>query len=218
MTFSHHAYYIEDSIANAEAYARLLRESQKIEPHDPSCIVRHFEKFGIDEARSLIELSSLRTTNARTFYFLSTASLTSEAQQALLKLFEEPQVGTVFILLVPHGTLLPTLQSRMMEWPEARPREIGAETSVTGQAKEFLGWPYKKRSDWITALLKEEDDARERVRTFLNELEAELYKKAPESREARESLAQIAHVRQYLSDKAPSLKMILEHFAATLPQ
>jgi len=212
MTLSHHAYYIEDALANAAAYVQLLRDSEQIDAHDPACVVQHFDTFGIDEARALVGLSSLRNTEARTFYFISTASITSEAQQALLKLFEEPQVGTVFILMIPHGTLLPTLRSRLLAYP-------GRITpgASTGAAKEFLLWPYIKRSEWIATLLKEEDDARERVRAFLGELEAELYTRVHENRDVRESLAEIAHFRQYLSDKAPSLKMILEHFAATLP-
>ena len=147
--------------------------------------------------------------------------MTSEAQQALLKLFEEPQEGTVFVLLVPHGALLSTLKSRMLEYefkgvafesPELR-RHLDA-------AQEFLSWSYKQRSDWITEFLSPsaggEEWIRERARDFVNGLEAELYKQLT-SKEIREGLEDIAHFRTYLSDRSPSLKMILEHFAVTLP-
>lgn len=215
---SHHAYYIEDSLANFDAYAQQLRESEHIESHDPNFVAQNYEKFGIDEARALIQLSSLKNTSSRALFFIGAASMTSEAQQALLKLFEEPQTGTTYILLVPHGTLLPTLKSRFMEFPQyEQGRTLLKKTQAGGEAREFLRWPYKKRSDWITVTLKNEDGVRERVRAFLNELEAELHPKIGESQDIREGLAEIAHFREYLSDRAPSLKMILEHFAATLP-
>ena len=209
---THHAYYIEGPIAQTNEYAEHIRKSEGFVPHDPNFSIRNFDQMGIEDARSLISIASLKNTGARALFIISVASITTEAQQALLKLFEEPQVGTIFILLVPPGMLLPTLRSRFLAYPDKLPAQKG-----TGEAKEFLTWPYKKRSDWITALLKEDEDSRERVRIFLNELEEELHTKITESRDVRESLFEIAHFRQYLSDRSPSLKMILEHFAATLP-
>ncbi len=210
---SHHAYYIEDALSKTDAYIQSIRVSEKFDAHNPNFIAQNYEKFGIDEARALIQLASLKNTGDRAFFFISAASMTSESQQALLKLFEEPQLGTVFVVLVPLGTLLPTLKSRFLEFPDKQ-----ANGQVSDDAGNFLSWPYKKRSDWITALLKNEDDMRERVRVFLNELEGELHKHIDDGPDIREGLAEIAHFRNYLSDRAPSLKMILEHFAATLPK
>lgn len=208
---SHHAYYIEDSLAQFDAYKRAIAASEGYDASDAGFVARYFEKFGIEESRALIDLSSLKNTNGKALFFIGIGSITSEAQQALLKLFEEPQEGSVFVLLVPHGTLLPTLKSRFLEYGQ----KLTAGKS-SGEAKEFLSWSYKKRSDWIAALLKDEDDAKEHVRTFFGELEAELYPKIAD-KEIRAALGELAHFRQYLSDRAPSLKMILEHFAATLP-
>ncbi len=210
---SHHAYFIEDSLALFDAYKDAIRLREEFEAHDPSFVSRYFEKFGIEESRALIELSSLKNTGARALFFIGIASITSEAQQALLKLFEEPQKGTVYVLLVPHGTLMHTLKSRFLEYPKNR----DIKTFSTHVAKEFLSWGYKKRSDWITLLLKDEENSKEKVRTFLAELESELYPKI-QDKEVRSALGEIHHFRQYVSDRSPSLKMILEHFAATLPQ
>ena len=215
---THHAYYIEDSLAQFDAYMQAIHASEGYEASDPNFVTRQYEKFGIDEARALIEHGALRNTGSRALFLVATSSITSEAQQALLKLLEEPQQGTIFVLLVPHGILLPTLKSRCMQLP----LEVAPSASTENIAREFLSWPYKKRSDWITATLKNppaggEDDSREYVRAFLNDLEAELYKKIGDGKEIRESLQEIAHFRQYLGDRSPSLKMILEHFAATLP-
>ena len=232
---SHHAYYIEGSLAQFEAYERALREEEGFGAHDPGFSARRFERFGIDEARALIQAASLRHTGSRSLFFIAAGVLTTEAQQALLKLLEEPHEGTRFVLLVPHGGLLPTVRSRMLQLsreefppkrssdPPSRPlasraRPFSSEIlpDSSGVAKEFLSWPYKKRSDWVASFLKEEEDARERARQFFVELELELYPKIA-NRDAREGLEDIEHFRQYLSDRSPSLKMILEHLAATLP-
>ncbi len=199
-------------VASACALFKFSRE------HNPDLHVESIEKFGIDESRALIEQASLRSTSGRTLFILAIQSITSEAQQALLKLFEEPTPGTIFVLLVPHGSLQGTLRSRFIDYPERL-------TALAGQgsdAIDFMSWPYKKRSDWIAAFLKDEEQVRERTRTFLDELEAALYAKLEAltgalRQELLMSLGDVAHFRTYLGDRAPSLKMILEHFAATVP-
>lgn len=212
---THHAYYIEDSLERFAAYEKALRASEGFAAHDPGFLARRWEKFGIDESRELIELAALRHTGGRSLFFITAGSMTSEAQQALLKLFEEPQEGTIFVLLVPHGMLLSTLRSRMLTLPKGEEELFSSPRSSS--TREFLSWPYKKRSDWVTAFLKDEEGARERVRAFLTELEAELYAKIGEGAMIRQGLQDIEHFRGYLSDRSPSLKMILEHLAATLP-
>ena len=145
--------------------------------------------------------------------------MTSEAQQALLKLFEEPQPGIIFVLLVPQGALMPTLKSRFLPYPH-----MLTEAALThARAQAFLHMTYTQRSAWIAELLSEEDHAREQVRSFFDELEsvlhAELSKAAGERHAALvRGLGDIATLRKYLSDRSPSLKMLLEHLAATLPK
>ena len=104
---AHHAYYIEGSLSQFDEYKAHLRPFW----------AREYERFGVDEARELIALASLKNFAAATF-FAGASSITSEAQQALLKLLEEPQEGTTFIFLVPHGALIATLKSRMLLYPE----------------------------------------------------------------------------------------------------
>jgi hypothetical protein len=233
---THHAYFLEGALDQFDALVHALRESENFAPHDPGFAPQQFEKFGIDEARELIATASLKNTGGRTLFVLGVGSMTSEAQQALLKLFEEPQQGTQFVLLLPHGTLLSTLRSRMLDfkgqeeflkkivWPEPAGGQAGtfsegvlrAPTTTQNDATEFLASPYKKRSDWVAAFLKDEEDARERTRSFFTELEAALHPHMS-SANVRAALEDLMHLRQYLNDRAPSLKMILEHLAVTLP-
>lgn len=213
MQSTHHAYYIEGPLSAFEAY------KERVAPF----YAREYERFGIDEARELQNIASLKNYESAVF-LLGVASLTSEAQQAMLKLFEEPQQGTQFVLLVPHGTLLPTLRSRMLAYPEKL--KFDGQNSLAGRAgprglfereiSVFLAGSPKDRSDIIAKLLKDDEGTKERVRDFVNALEAELYKKVGEPK-ARQALGDIAMVRQYLQDRSPSLKMLLEHLALSLP-
>ena len=70
---------------------------------------------GVDNARELIELSHLAPTQVRYKVFLLDESqmLTSAAQNALLKLLEEPPARTIFILCTTElHKVLPTIVSR----------------------------------------------------------------------------------------------------------
>ncbi len=208
----HHAYYIESAPALFEEYKTALKPFW----------AKKFERFGVDDARALITLASLKNLK-ETVYFLAIVSITTEAQQVLLKLLEEPQEGTTFVILLPHGVLLPTVRSRMMEWtaqqdPSKSPR-VGLRPQPDfshGLAASFLKSTGKVRTDLIAKMLKDEDDTKERVRAFIDALEIELHKKIAILK-AREGLADLALVRDYLRDRSPSLKMLLEHLAVSLP-
>ncbi len=199
---THHAYYIEGSLSEFGAYKAHLHPFW----------AREYERFGVDEAREFIALLSLKNFAAATF-LIGASSITSEAQQALLKLLEEPQEGTTIVLLLPHGSLLPTVLSRMLAFPES----LEATGTSSLSAKNFLKMTGKDRSDFITKLLKDDDGVKDRVRDFVNAIERELVGGLQKSEKSRQGLEDIAMVRDYLSDRAPSMKMLLEHLALALP-
>ncbi len=221
---NHHAYFYEGDASLAEAVGESARADMGFTEHDPNVAVRRYDKFGIDESRALRELAQLKSTGDRALFVLAASSITSDAQQALLKLFEEPQKGTVFVLVVPHGVLLPTLRSRCLTFPLAPKGESAAEKKADTEAREFLKCSYKERTERIAKLIKDnDDDVRGRAREFLSALEREVYvefnKAAGDKKRARaHELSEIALLRGYLADRSASLKMIFEHLAATLPQ
>ena len=212
---THHAYYHEGSLSEFDALKAELK---------PFVAQRH-ERFGVDEARALIALASLKNFTQATF-LVGASSITSEAQQALLKLLEEPQEGTVFVLLVPHGALLPTVRSRMLNLADGISdkkssgrlsdlnQSVLSDTPVGQYALEFLSSSPKERSDMVTKMLKDEDGVRERVLNFVNGLERLL---AADVKKNVQALEDIAMVRDYLADRSPSIKMLLEHLALALP-
>lgn len=213
-SFSHHAYLHEGGLALLPELVKDARERFGfLEENNPDVSVREFEKFGIDESRELAREAALKSVSSKRLFVVGVSALTSESQQALLKLFEEPPAGVVFVLLVPHGTVLATLRSRTLPYPLFE----GKETSFLKEAKHFIAASAKERSDQIAALLEDEEGAKERVRGFVVALEREFAPQISTPR-AREALQDLAKTRSYVNDRSPSLKMLLEHLAISLPK
>lgn len=211
----HHAYLFEGPLSNLVGLVEDARTRFVFTTlGDPDVRVVREETFGIDEARALRQAAALKSANGRALFVIGVSAITTEAQQALLKLFEEPQLGTIFVLLAPYGTAIPTLRSRMLPYKGFQGSPLG---SVVAQ--RFLAATGKDRSDIIAKMLKDEEGTRERVREFIDALEVELYPRLTKEGDGiRTGLEDIAKVRSYANDRAPSYKMLLEHLAATLPQ
>jgi DNA polymerase III delta prime subunit len=235
IVMNHHAYLYEGQQSLLDTLVLSAKKQFGFaDDNNPDLHVESFEKFGIEDAQELTRDAQIKSVSGRSLFILGIASINSHAQQALLKLFEEPQVGLTFVLLVPPGILLPTLMSRLVMYPE-RLKLVAQKSSgllseselpdsagqtFAHQALTFLKAPYKARSTQIAALLKDDEGVKERVRDFLLALEAPLYAKLTATKGAKEyraALEDITKVRSYLSDQSPSLKMLLEHLAATLP-
>jgi DNA polymerase III delta prime subunit len=215
----HHAYFLEGETNLLREVSDDVRAREHIKANDPDFLERAYEKFGVEEAAELKTLASFRSAGAKSFFIIAISSITTEAQQALLKLLEEPRAGLTLVLVVPHGTLLPTLRSRMLAYPEKL--KFTAQKVSESQVLTFLKAPNKARSVIITELLKDDEGTRERVRAFLNGLEVELHAKLLEShgkKEFREALEDVACMRSYAGDRSPSFKMLLEHLALALPK
>src|ERR1700748_691393 len=97
----HHAYLYEGPLSVLpqladDACKRFNFErnpSTSLGASNPDILIEQWEKFGIEEARELNQHASLKSTNGRSLFILGISSVTSEAQQALLKLFKEPRQG-----------------------------------------------------------------------------------------------------------------------------
>ena len=105
MSMEHHAYFYEGPMSVFRVYQEAL------EPF----WAHAFEQFGVDDARELRALASLKHDEGSLF-LVGAASITSEAQQALLKLFEEPQQGITFVLIVSHGVKVPDVSVSRKNW------------------------------------------------------------------------------------------------------
>ena len=94
--FLHHAYLI---VGEKETAYLALIESLGIIEGTANTILEKYETFGIAESRELVSRSARHNWHGgREFVILIADRYTSEAQNALLKLFEEPRDSLHFFI------------------------------------------------------------------------------------------------------------------------
>ncbi len=181
---------------------------------NPDLYVRTYQRFGIEDARELRERASLRGIGTRRIFVITTAGITNEAQNALLKTLEEPPSDAVFFFVVPSPLmLLPTLRSRTQMLLMPRTEENVEVVDV----KVFLAATAQQRLDLLKPLLeKDEDDKRDigAVVGFLSALERGL---AKTNRDFR-GLEAVYRARKYMGDKGALVKPLLEQVALLVPR
>lgn len=204
----HHAYFIEgDRALVLAAIESFLEEAFNIKREgNPDVHVGEYESLGIDESRALQEMQSMRPLlGDRKFFIIVTRSMTGEAQNSLLKVFEEPTPGTHFFVISPsQRILLPTLRSRLRVIVHESSSEIAG-----GGAKEFIKLSYKDRLAYIAPLVEEKD--RSKAESLLQGIVA-LIDEDKESLDKKrgETLKELLTLISYLRDRSSSLKLILE--------
>ncbi len=180
----------------------------------------HYEhdSFGIDDGRNIKNISNQKAYGDRKIFVVTFNTMTREAQNALLKLFEEPTASTHFFLITPNTEkLLSTLRSRLF---------IVAETfdilgdDLVSDAKTFLKLTKSKRLDYMKDIIESKDKMR--AASFLNAVESLLYEELNKNNKNKDaitfSLNELGKTRQYLFDRASSLKLLLEHMTLVVPQ
>lgn len=200
---SHHAVLVRGPLDLEEALA-LYPEREGVE-----VFVVPYSEIGIDEVRSLTLEASLRPREGeRRLLVVAVRTLTVEAQQALLKLLEEPPSSTSFLFVVPEGiALLPTLLSRFFTLSP----EISGAVDVTAFA-EFRASSLAERLDLITKRLAKKDAVWvEAMRLGLRE-----YITTEGSQVGTEELRALSFVLTRLSTRGASNKLLLEELALSL--
>ncbi len=178
---------------------------------NPDIYLREYARFGAEDARALRERAVLRSTGARgRIFIVSTPTLTTEAQNVLLKTFEEPAAGASFFLIVPSPqSLLPTLRSRMQTLILAP-----SESDELVDTEKFLAASGETRLELLKPLLEKDDDDKRDLRpilTFLSSLESKL-EKTPAGLDA------VYRARKYIGDKGALIKPLLEQVALLVPK
>src|SRR3989344_8222393 len=214
----HHAYLVTGERRATHLALNRFFENElklKIQGNQDFLFAEH-DTFTIDEARMLKNWQSKRPASGeRKFFVLALNGATHEAQNSLLKVLEEPTVGTHFFLIAPTADLfLPTVRSRLFII------KFTGETLIdeTTEAKEFLKKNIGERlvfaksfADEITDGKKTKTDAIK----FLNALELVLRDKNLAEATVFEQLFQ---AKIFLRGRAPSVKMILENLALHLSE
>ena len=215
----HHAFVIEaeaeEGVELAQAWA--ARELGMQVKGNPDVVVLRHGLFSVEDARRVSELAALAPFAGEYKVLVITASrVYHEAQNALLKLFEEPPEGVYLFLVLPTlGGLLPTFLSRVQSvGPHVGPPRSH---SIPEIAREFLRASKEKRSALIKNLAsgKDEEERREHrdeAIALVNGIEEVAYR-SQTSVERTTLLSDIATLRGYLYDRSAPPRMILEHLS-----
>ncbi|MBU3969146.1 hypothetical protein KJ991_02970 [Patescibacteria group bacterium] len=274
----HHAYLIEgDSDVVVGQICKFIEIDLNFKIQgNPDFWNERYNTFGIDDARKIKEIQTKKSFGDKKIFILSCSSITVEAQNSLLKLFEEPSSGTHFFIIADSSEIfLPTLKSRMLiiknadqrgftllnpasqefaggklfnrasadscglnpsttelcsgygAGPHTKIFDVGAGADKKKDnisfVEKFLKTSKSKRLKMIKDIIDEKDlpaqAGKEKAILFLNNLEIVLREKIDfSSKEQTDALREIIKCRNYLNDRAPSVKLILEHIALIVPE
>ncbi len=140
-------------------------------------------------------------------------SITFEAQNALLKVLEEPPLGTyIFINLQSLGGLLPTFLSRVrvLEVSKSPFDSCPKKGELDTPAKKFLNSKIKEKFSMIRSLSKKEN--KEEMRDLIKNLEEVAY----EDKLEYKNLRNILTAKIFASTRGSSPKMLLEWLSCVL--
>jgi DNA polymerase III delta prime subunit len=215
----HHAYCIVGDIdASQKAVQSFLKKELHIDlAGNPDFGKRSYDTLSVDDARDLAILQEKKPVQSDKKIVLITANfITREAQNAMLKMFEEPKGSTYFFLLMPRLGLIDTLKSRMIMIEGDAPKTSSIDP------KKFLTMNPGTRLQEVKGLLEriaEDEKSKIEGLAFINALELELkgQEGAMLSKQSAKLFEEIEKMRGYATDQGASLKMILEYLAIIVP-
>ena len=216
-----HAYLIESSRPDALMLLEALMKHLDIAVNaNPDHVIEEQDVFKLEHAQELRRKQGMRSSlGGKKIFVVLFNTITGEAQNALLKTLEEPTEDTHFFFVVEnHMLLLPTLRSRMqiiVHSPEGS-------LSRSALAKDFLKGAVSVRMNIVQKMTKakkeDKGEAKEEARAFLRALEHELYDDLKRGQKALvPSLEHVLYAKHELGGRAPSIKLLLEHLALTVP-
>lgn len=220
----HHAYFIEN-----RSFEEVAKDLQKIDFNwkaNPDFWHLETESLSIDDARTIKDLQSQKPiAGERRVFVIETFAMTNEAQNALLKVFEEPTAGALFIVIAPSAhILLPTLRSRMLVISNEK-------TAVASpiDTKKFIAAGAAKRIEMLKPILESKDAEgnkradKKAAAAFLSALREECGKSVSRmsersefSRDGFAALEAIDEALLYLFDRSSSVKLLLENVSMSI--
>jgi DNA polymerase III gamma/tau subunit len=240
---SHHSYCLIGSDPARADLISMLEKRHKIKIHgNPDFFDRRYETFTIDDARELKAKASMRpvtdynsandsksTSNqiggGKKIFVLTMNGITVEAQNALLKLLEEPPEYTHFFLVIPSAhLLLLTVKSRLSMMNDSRfmlhEAQIGAHPDVEliESVKKFVASPKPKRLEQVKTLMdaiSKEKKTKQDAIDFIDALEVAMYSNGGAKKNI-DALKAVELARKYMNDRSPSMKMLLEYVSLNI--
>lgn len=225
----HHAYLIEGDRAQTLLLLFDFFEQNKIKTKtNPDFYEIVLDTLKIDDAHYIKSINSTKSfTNSKKIFLISANQILLEAQNAMLKIFEEPLINTHFFVLTPSvDPLLSTFVSRFYLIKSDK-----SKGNYKNDAEKFLFMSLEDRIDFIKSFVAEakkineedasEDSLRTKALAFLNELENNLLmskmSKTPfDIVKGVEIFEHLINTRKYLRQNGSNVKMLLESVAVFL--
>lgn len=204
MTNHHAQLFVGQQDDCARAIAALCAGAEDVE-------YIHAPQLTVDIARQLKMKAATRPRAGDARHLVITCtSATSEAQNALLKLFEDPPQTARFYLSVPRASLLlPTLRSRL------HTAYTAPAAAVSPHACEFLAASYAERLARIAQMQRAKD-----THAMRELIEHVTYALSQEGDALTDPmvLREVVRVADAANLRGASLKMLLEHLALAIPE
>lgn len=220
----YHSYVIEgEPNKTAIELLKFLEIRGEIESQSPDTLCRVYKSFTMDDSGEIKDWHSrLGISKSKKVCIIATKFINREAEQALLKIIEEPATNTHFFIIIPDASLLSdTILSRVhvVKIKQSNNKDIQQE------ALSFITASPKDRIDKVALIIKKNKDEensgqlRYYATSFVNELENIIYQKFKKDRNNEKIkfiLEELQKSREYLSTPGASVKMILEHLALVI--
>lgn len=232
----HHAYLIEG--AREEIVPEIIKffESLGLKTSgNPDFCHISVDSFKIEDARNLKSVeyeksfsTGLSAQAGKKIFLISANNFLLEAQNTLLKIFEEPIENTHFFIITPNtDILLKTLVSRFYLIKTKPELEVELKN-----AEKFIKMSLKDRIDFIKEMLVEAeeneeetillDSTRSKALKFLNALEVAMSRAVLDKNMSRTALdtssfEHIFKVREFLNQPGSSTKSLMESITLTVP-
>jgi DNA polymerase III delta prime subunit len=213
--FLHHAYLLEGGLKTITEIINFLKKEVNFNTqNNQNFFQERFDNFGIDEARKIKDLQSKKsTTEDKQIFILQINSITSQAQNALLKVFEEPASATHFFIIVPSvDVLLPTLRSRLM----LIGNKIEEDKETLDLVENFLSQKPAQRLELIKNLLEDKTKSIFFLKTLRGVFRQKLDMNNLTKDEAF-AIKEILKAENYIQTPSSSVKMLLEFISLIVP-
>ena len=211
----HHANIIAGKTDSRDFVFDLIKNNLNFEVKaNPDFLLLESESFGIDDARNLKRWVSGKPFGENKVSLIITKSITHEAQNALLKVLEEPPTGTyLFINLESLGGLLPTFMSRVMVLNPKISKNTDEHSQDAGS--KFLHSDINGKLAIVRALSKNADKTK--MKELLRSLEEISYKNnSKEIIKNAEAMKNVLTAKIFASTRGSSPKMLLEWLSCVL--
>jgi hypothetical protein len=215
-TLGHHAQLIEGDwgAIRSPLVKRLEQKFAVSTKGNPDYVELVCETFGINDGRELQSLASRKSFGDRQVFVIVLDGITREAQNSLLKLFEEPSADTYFFVITPSATIfLPTLLSRM------HVTRSQAGESRKDKVSNFLRAKPAQRLTLVRGLLEKQDKkgAKELLEGVEEAISIAGKDRPVELKKYAVTLREIVKMKRYLRGRGSSVKQILEHVSLITP-